>query len=141
MKAKRPSFRAMPRRNGTGIDLLADPTRRRIVSLLALNVFRPAKIARELGLSRPAVSRQLRILLDAQLISRRRYFLDNRGWMYFIDPRKLGQITAWLAGTEVGRAFPSYRDKEQWIRAMVPRERNDFELTVRGDRDKEGDGG
>jgi DNA-binding transcriptional ArsR family regulator len=120
----------MPRRNGVGIDLLADPTRRRIVSLVALGVFRPAKIASELELSRPAVSRQLRILLDARLISRRRYFLDNRGWMYYIDPLKLGQITAWLAGTEVGRAFPSYADREEWIRAMVPHERNELEHAV-----------
>lgn len=130
----------MPRRNGHGIDLLADPTRRRIVSLLALNVFRPAMIARELGLSRPAVSRQLRILLDARLISRRRYFLDNRGWTYFIDPHKLGQITAWLAGAEVGRAFPSYRDRQEWIRAMVPRERNEIDSTLPGDGDHQRDG-
>jgi len=83
------------------------------VSLVALNVFRPAKIASELGLSRQAVSRQLRILLDARLISRRRYLLDNRGWMYYIDPLKLGQITAWLAGTAVGRKFPTYQDRER----------------------------
>ena len=30
--------RVMPKRNGTGIALLADPTRRRIVALLALIV-------------------------------------------------------------------------------------------------------
>lgn len=123
----------MPKRNGEGIDLLADPTRRRIVALLALGQFRPAKIARELGLSRPAISRQLRLLLDARLISRRRYFLDHRGWMYYIDPHKLGQITAWLAGTEVGRAFPTYQDRERWIRAMVPRERNDLDSAPRAE--------
>ena len=131
----------MPRRNGQGIDLLADPTRRRIVSLLALNVFRPAKIAQELELSRPAVSRQLRILLDARLISRRPYFLDRRGWMYYIDPLKLGQITAWLAGTEVGRAFPTYEDREQWIRAMVPHERNEPKQVTPEDIDPERWGG
>jgi DNA-binding transcriptional ArsR family regulator len=117
----------MPRRNGHGIDLLADPTRRAIVALLALGRFRPAMIAADLALSRPAVSRQLGILLDARLISRRRYFLDRRGWMYFIEPHKLGQITAWLAGTEVGRAFPTYREREKWVRAMVPHERNSSE--------------
>jgi DNA-binding transcriptional ArsR family regulator len=118
----------MSSRNGEGIDLLADPTRRKIVSLLALGQFRPAKIAAQLGLSRPSISRQLRLLLDARLISRRRYFLDRRGWMYFIDPRMHGQITAWLAGTEVGRKFPSYRDREKWVHAMVPREWNDLDL-------------
>ncbi|MEA2675863.1 MAG: hypothetical protein QOJ81_4 [Chloroflexota bacterium] len=111
------------------------------MSLLALDVFRPAKIARELELSRPAVSRQLRILLDARLISRRRYFLDHRGWMYYIDPRKLGQITAWLAGTEVGRAFPTYQDREEWIRAMVPHERNELEPDPPGETKRQDRGG
>jgi DNA-binding transcriptional ArsR family regulator len=123
----------MPRRNGDGIDLLADPTRRAIVALLALGRVRPAMIAADLALSRPAISRQLRILLVAGLISRRRYFLDRRGWMYYIDPYKIGQITAWLAGTEVGRKFPTYRLREEWIRAMVPHERNEFEPGLQGD--------
>jgi DNA-binding transcriptional ArsR family regulator len=117
----------MPRRNGHGIDLLADPTRRRIVSLLALGQGRPTKIAKELGVSGPAVSRQLRLLHKAQLISRRRHFLDHRGWDYFIEPRRLGQITAWLAGTEVGRAFPTNREREGWMRALLNLERKDLD--------------
>jgi DNA-binding transcriptional ArsR family regulator len=96
----------MPRRNGTGIDLLADPTRRRIVSLLALGIGQPSKIAVELGVSRPAVSRQLRLLRQAGLITVRKGYLDHRKLIYFIEPKRLGQIAAWLAGTEVGRAFP-----------------------------------
>jgi DNA-binding MarR family transcriptional regulator len=97
----------MPRRNGEGIELLADPTRRRIVALLALNIGRPSKIAKEIGLSRPATSRQLRLLQKAGLISRRQGYADRRQALYFIEPRRLGQITAWLAGMEIGRAFPS----------------------------------
>jgi DNA-binding transcriptional ArsR family regulator len=123
----------MPSRNGVGIDLLADPTRRKIMALFALGQFRPAKIAAQLGLSRPAISRQLRLLLNARLISRRRYFLDRRGWMYFIDPQMLGQVTAWLAGTEIGRKFPTYQDRERWIRPMVPHERNEFEPGLQGE--------
>ena len=38
---------AMPKRNGIAIDLLADPTRRRIVSLLALGAGEPSKLAAE----------------------------------------------------------------------------------------------
>jgi DNA-binding MarR family transcriptional regulator len=94
----------MPKRNGAGIELLADPTRRRIVGLLALHPHRPATIAREIGLSRPATSRQLRLLLDAGLIRGYRTPADGRGWLYSLDPRSHGRITAWLAGTDVGRA-------------------------------------
>jgi hypothetical protein len=101
---------------------------------VALGQGRPSIIARELGRSKQAISRQLRILLDARLLSRRRYLMDHRGWMYFIDPHKLGQITAWLAGTEVGRVFPTYRDRQRWIRAIVPLERNDSESGDSGGR-------
>ena len=96
----------MPKRNGVGIDLLADPTRRAIVAQIALGIGQPALIAARIGLSRPATSRQLRILRQAHLISVRRHFMDGRRFEYFILPLRLGQITAWLAGTEVGRTFP-----------------------------------
>jgi DNA-binding transcriptional ArsR family regulator len=96
----------MPRRNGEGIDLLADPTRRRIVALLAIGIGRPSKLAREIGVSRPAISRQLRLLKKAGLVVYRRGWVDRRSLFYFIEPIRLGQITAWLAGTEVGRTFP-----------------------------------
>lgn len=52
--------------------------------------------------------------------------------MYYIDPMKLGQITAWLAGTEVGRKFPTYQDRQKWIRAMVPHERKQLEHDLPG---------
>jgi predicted transcriptional regulator len=97
----------MPRRNGTGIDLLADPTRRRIVALLALEDRRPSKLAEVIGLSRPATTRQLRLLQRAGLIESRRSYVDRRKVTYYITPQRLGQIAAWLAGTEVGRAFPA----------------------------------
>jgi DNA-binding transcriptional ArsR family regulator len=99
----------MPKRNGQGIDLLADPTRRGIVALIALGVFQPSKIAREMGLSRPATSRQLRILVRAKLVMARRDMIDGRRRNYYLEWRKHGQITAWLAGTEVGRPFPPAR--------------------------------
>ena len=94
---------AMPRRNPRGIELLADPTRRRIIALLATRSLRPTTIAREIGLSRPAVSRQLRLLRENGLVERRRSFVDGRSLVYRIPPGQLGPIAAWLAGTSVGR--------------------------------------
>jgi DNA-binding transcriptional ArsR family regulator len=92
----------MPKRNGTGIALLADPTRRRIVALLALRPRRPSAIAHEIGRSRPAVSRQLRLLREAGLIRVLVVPFDGRTVLYAIDSRQHGRITAWLAGTEIG---------------------------------------
>ena len=119
----------MPKRNGHGIDLLADPTRRRIVSLIALGHGQPSAIAKELGLSKQAVSRQLGLLRRAGLITVRRGFVDRRQLLYFIELRRLGQITAWLAGTEVGRIFPAVGGKPTWLGAILPLERKDRDLT------------
>jgi len=103
----------MPKRNGSGIDLLADPTRRRIVGLLAIGLGRPSKLAAEIGLSRSATTRQLRLLERAGLISARPGYVDRRTVIYYIEPVRLGQIAAWLAGTEVGRAFVPFERKDR----------------------------
>jgi DNA-binding transcriptional ArsR family regulator len=92
----------MPRRNGTGISLLADPTRREIIGLLALHPRRPSAIAREIGRSRPATSRQLRLLIEAGLVRAIPSPFDGRVFLYSLHPAAHGRITAWLAGTEVG---------------------------------------
>ena len=78
----------MPKRNGSGIALLADPTRRQIVGLLAVRSLRPSTIATEVGLSRPATSRQLRLLRNAGLISGRQSRFD----------RMVRAAGAWAAG-------------------------------------------
>jgi DNA-binding transcriptional ArsR family regulator len=92
-----------PKRNGQGIELLADPTRRRIIALLALRPRRPSILAEELGLSRAATTRQLRLLEVAGLIRAYRIVADGRLVLYGIERRQHGPINAWLAGTEVGR--------------------------------------
>ncbi|MDQ3129105.1 MAG: winged helix-turn-helix domain-containing protein [Chloroflexota bacterium] len=91
------------KRNGSGVALLADPTRRRIVATLAMRPHRPSRLARALSLSRPAIARQLRLLEDAGLVDRHDVPGDGRGVLYTISPRRHGAITAWLAGTDVGR--------------------------------------
>ncbi|HEX2754810.1 MAG TPA: winged helix-turn-helix domain-containing protein [Candidatus Limnocylindrales bacterium] len=93
----------MPLRTGRGIALLADPTRRRIIAALATKPRRPSRLASDLAVSRPAVARQLRLLEEAELIVAHEVAGDGRGILYTINPRRHGAITAWLAGTEVGR--------------------------------------
>ncbi|MGZ8438685.1 MAG: ArsR/SmtB family transcription factor [Candidatus Limnocylindrales bacterium] len=94
----------MPRRNGLGIELLADPTRRRIIALLAVRPWRPSMLAAELSLGRPATTRQLRLLERAGLIRSVRSLADGRVVLYCIERRLHGPITAWLAGTEIVRS-------------------------------------
>lgn len=93
----------MPKRNGTGIALLADPTRRHLISAIALRpAIRPSKLATQLGLSRSTVSRQLRHLREAELVIGHYGFVDGRWITYTVNPARQGQILAWLAGTAVG---------------------------------------
>jgi DNA-binding transcriptional ArsR family regulator len=93
----------VPKRNGAGIELLADPTRRRIIAALALGPRRPSVLALEIGLSRPATARQLHLLRDAGLVRSTRSCADGRVFLFRIEPLQLGRITAWLAGTEIAR--------------------------------------
>jgi DNA-binding transcriptional ArsR family regulator len=92
-----------------GIELVADPTRRQIVALLAGNVRHPADIALALGLSRPAISRQLRLLVEAGLIRWRWSRIDRRSRIYVIDPAMELPILAWLAGVDLRSSRPSIR--------------------------------
>ena len=98
----------MPRRAAEGIELLADPTRRRIVALVAGRVRHPADLADALGLSRPAISRQLRLLTSAGILRWRWSQIDLRSRIYTIDPAMEAPIIAWLAGVDLRNVRPAY---------------------------------
>ncbi len=99
----------MPRRAAEGIELMSDPTRRRIVALIAGRVRHPADIADALELSRPAISRQLRLLTEAGLLRWTWSSIDRRSRMYVIDPAMKEAIIAWLAGVDLRNVRPVFR--------------------------------
>ena len=76
------SLHALP---GDPFDALGDPNRRAIVELLAGGDRSVSQLAGELPISRPAVSRHLRLLKEAGLVAdraegtRRLYRLDDEG--------------------------------------------------------------
>jgi DNA-binding transcriptional ArsR family regulator len=76
------------------LEALADPTRRRIVELLAAGERTAGEIAGEFAVSRPAVSRHLRVLRDTGLV---RYRGEAQRRVYALDPRPLAALDAWLA--------------------------------------------
>jgi DNA-binding transcriptional ArsR family regulator len=124
----------MPRRAAEGIELLADPTRRKIVALIAGRVWHPADIADAVGLSRPAVSRQLRLLAEAGLLTWRWSGLDGRRRDYSIDPRMHEAVIAWLLGVDLRGVRPP--ERPEWAPpARVYRLRR-LERTVLNDRDR-----
>ena len=123
----------MPRRAAEGIELLADATRRQIVALIAGRIRHPSDIAQALGLSRPAVSRQLRLLVEAGLLRWRWSTIDRRSRIYVIDAAMQEPILAWLAGVDIRRARPSVQILWSPPVRVQRRSRDARELTV--DRD------
>ena len=73
---------------------LGDPTRRRIIELLAERELAAGDIARRFDMTAPAVSQHLKILRAAELI---RVRSDAQRRIYALDPRGLAGLDAWLA--------------------------------------------
>jgi DNA-binding transcriptional ArsR family regulator len=73
---------------------LADPTRRRLLELLAAGERSAGELAAEFDISRPGVSRHLRVLREAGLVRARG---DGQRRLYSVDPGALDEVDAWLA--------------------------------------------
>jgi DNA-binding transcriptional ArsR family regulator len=76
-----------------GLTVLGDPTRRAIFERLGDGPFAVGELARELPVSRPAVSQHLKVLKDAGLVIDRR--AGNRR-IYQLDPDGVGALRAYL---------------------------------------------
>lgn len=76
------------------LDVLADPTRRRIVELLASGERPVGAIAQAVRVSQPAASQHLRRLRRARLV-RSRALAQQR--LYALDPAGIAELEAWTA--------------------------------------------
>ncbi len=72
---------------------LADPTRRRIVEILASGPLSAGDIAAHFTLSAPAISQHLKALRKARLV-RVRPLAQQR--IYELDPAGIGELAEWL---------------------------------------------
>ncbi len=95
-------------------DLLADPTRRRILDALRERDRSVGELVDLLEISQPAVSKQLRILRDAGLATVR---IDAQRRIYRLTPARLLELDQWLAPY---RAFWEDRlnDMEKTLNSM-----------------------
>jgi DNA-binding transcriptional ArsR family regulator len=73
---------------------LADPTRAKIVETLARRDLTAGEIAARFPVSRPAVSRHLRVLRKARLVRSRG---EAQRRVYSLNPEALDDIDRWLA--------------------------------------------
>ncbi len=77
-------------------DVLADPTRRRVVELLAQGPRRAGQLAAEAGTSPQAMSNHLRVLLAAGVVADQRLAEDARARVFRLRPQSLTAVQAWL---------------------------------------------
>ncbi len=77
----------------TAFQALADPTRRQILAILREGELSAGELARQFPVSRPAVSRHVRVLRDAGLVRQSR---DKQTLRYSIDTAPLAAIDRWL---------------------------------------------
>ena len=75
---------------------LADPTRRRVVELLRDGPRRASELADGSGMSRPAMSRHLRVLRSSGLVEVAMVEDDARGRIYQLRPERFVALQAWL---------------------------------------------
>lgn len=73
---------------------LADPTRREILALLEEGERSTGRLAQAFPLSRPAISKHLRVLYDAGLVTRRK---EGRNQVYSLRAEPMAQAFEWLS--------------------------------------------
>ena len=74
---------------------IADPTRRAILDRLRAGPAPVNALASEFAQSRPAISKHLRVLREARLVSETR---SGRERHYELQPRALQQVAGWIEG-------------------------------------------
>jgi DNA-binding transcriptional ArsR family regulator len=89
---------AADKQYGEALGALSDPTRRRIVALLAEGPRTATELHRQFPIAGPAVSRHLRVLREAGLVEERRTPDDGRVRLYGLRPEPLSELARWLDG-------------------------------------------
>lgn len=73
---------------------IADPTRRAIITLIALQAMTPNAIAENFNTTRQAVSKHLRVLTECQLVKQEQ---QGREIFYSLEMEKMKEMDIWLA--------------------------------------------
>ncbi len=82
MKSRRDVFQA-----------IADPTRRIILTMLAVNAMTPGAIADNFDSARQTISRHIQILTECQLLEQEQ---TGREIYYRVNANKLAEVAEWL---------------------------------------------
>ena len=86
-------------------EIIAEPNRRAILSLLALSQQSVGEIERQLGMPQPTVSKHLRVLREAGFVEST---VDAQRRLYRLKPGPFQELDAWLA--QFRRFWSAYVD-------------------------------
>ena len=86
-------------------EVIAEPNRRAILSLLALSQQSVGEIEQQLQMSQPTVSKHLRVLREAGFVEAT---VDAQRRLYRLKPEPLQEIDAWL--TQFRRFWSAHVD-------------------------------
>src|SRR4029078_10275418 len=78
----------------SAFEIIAEPNRRAILSLLAAAEQSVGEIERQLHMPQPTVSKHLRVLRDAGFVAST---VDAQRRLYRLNPEPLQELDAWLA--------------------------------------------
>jgi DNA-binding transcriptional ArsR family regulator len=73
---------------------IADPTRRAILTLIAIQALTPNALAEQFDMTRQAVSKHIKVLHECELIKAEQ---SGREIYYQLNPQKMQEIDNWLA--------------------------------------------
>jgi DNA-binding transcriptional ArsR family regulator len=85
--------RSVTYREEAAFRALADATRRAVLALLRQGAQSAGRIAQAFPISRPAISRHLRLLRGAELVREKR---RGRNRLYELNPEPLKAVDSWL---------------------------------------------
>ena len=72
---------------------IADPTRRAIITLVALHAMTPTAIAQKFDSSRQTISKHIQILTECELLEQEQ---NGREIYYHLNPRKMKEIADFI---------------------------------------------
>ena len=73
---------------------IADPTRRAILTLIAIQALTPNAMAEKFDMSRQAVSKHIKVLQECELVIPEQ---SGREIYYHFNPKKMQELDRWLA--------------------------------------------
>lgn len=79
---------------GSAFAVLAEPSRRALLSLLATSERTVGELERQLGMPQPSVSKHLRVLREAGFVESR---VEAQHRVYRLRPEPLKELETWLA--------------------------------------------